>query len=427
MSESNKTTPYLSVDFGEQGGRHEWKTHSEVANWVSQLQNQWNWVSGLGQNSTNSTWNTISTNLNQVTNHLQQAQNFRNQNQPQVADQQVAAARTALESFIRQYPWILPNSAQRRFVEEIRDVRNKLEAGLIVASWMNLDLNGAPVRHVVNALLQWELYERGIKDRMKTESAALKKLAGEMQTTLVDYQEAERIQATIFDKMHAELIKQQSDQQSTFEEAQSNRTEAWEQQRSTAQNELDKIKQTYDQHMALAAPVDYWEAKRTKHRKLTLISGLSFIIGVVGVGVFLSSKMQSISDALKLASSSQQYVATSATQVASSVQAASQIPMATSSAITTWEIATFVLVAVLCFWILRLLVRIFLSNMHLENDAAERVTMAKTYLALIRSDGLSKEGNIDAVLAALFRPTGDGIVKDEGLPPSMMEFLTKLK
>lgn len=84
------------------------------------------------------------------------------------------------------------------------------------------------------------------------------------------------------------------------------------------------------------------------------------------------------------------------------------------------------MLAVLGFWFIRILVRIFLSNIHLENDAAERVTMAKTYLALIRSNSLSKDENIDTVLVALFRPTGDGIVKDEGLPPSAIEFFTKL-
>ena len=84
------------------------------------------------------------------------------------------------------------------------------------------------------------------------------------------------------------------------------------------------------------------------------------------------------------------------------------------------------MLAILCFWFIRLLVRIFLSSMHLENDAAERVTMAKTYLALIRSDSLSKGDNINTVLAALFRPTGDGIVKDEGVPPSTLEWFTKL-
>jgi hypothetical protein len=427
MSEPNKTKPYFAVNFGEQGGLYEWKTHEEVVNWISQLQNQWAWLSGLGHQSTQNVWQTIYTNLNSITSILQQSINFRSQNNLPNADSYLATAQTSLENFIRPYPWLLQNSAQRRFIEDVRETRHPLEAGLIVASWMNQDLNGAPFRYAVSALLQSELYERGIKDRMKTESATLKKLAGDMQSTLTQYQEAERAQTNRFENLHSGLTSQQSAQQTTFEESQLKRTDAWELQRNTAQSELDNIKNTYDQHMAIAAPVDYWEAKRTKHRNLTLISGVAFIIGVGSVGLFLSSKMQSISAALKLATSNPQPVAASANQAASSVQAASQMPVTVSSAITTWEIATFVMVAVLCFWILRLLVRIFLSNMHLENDAAERVTMAKTYLALIRSDGLSKEGNIDAVLAALFRPTGDGIVKDEGLPPSMMEFLTKLK
>ncbi len=87
---------------------------------------------------------------------------------------------------------------------------------------------------------------------------------------------------------------------------------------------------------------------------------------------------------------------------------------------------SFILLATLSFWFIRLLVRIFLSNLHLENDAAERVTMAKTYLALIRDGSLPNGDNISTVLAALFRPTGDGIVKDEGVPPSALEWFTKL-
>lgn len=427
MSESNKVTPYFAVDFGEQGGHHEWKSHKEIVDWISQLQQQWSWIGGLSQQPTNNAWKNIYPNLNQASAHLQNAQNFLTQGNPQAADSHLSAARTTLESHIRTYPWLLANSAKRRFIEEVRDAGRPIEAGLIVASWMNQDLNGAPLRFVVNALLQWELYERGIKDRMKTESAALKKLVGDMQTTLTQYQESERSQTTRFDNLHGEYSRLQSAQNTAFEEAQNKRIEAWQLQTNSAQSELDNIKNTYDQHMAIAAPVDYWETKRTKHRNLTLISGAAIVIGMLSVGLFLSSKMQTISDALKLAPSNLQTATNSSIHAASSVPAATQLPIAVSSAITTWEIATFVMVAVLCFWILRLLVRIFLSNMHLENDAAERVTMAKTYLALIRSDGLSKEGNIDAVLAALFRPTGDGIVKDEGLPPSMMEFLTKLK
>lgn len=172
--------------------------------------------------------------------------------------------------------------------------------------------------------------------------------------------------------------------------------------------------------MAIAAPVDYWEKKRIKHRNLYMGSGTAVIVGMIATGAFLSNKMQAVQETLaKLPAITQP-------QGTSSVHATTSVLPTTSPASVSWELGIFIMLAVLCFWVLRILVRIFLSNLHLENDAAERVTMAKTYLALIRSNSLSKEENINTVLAALFRPTGDGIVKDEGLPPSMMEFLTKL-
>ncbi|MDH2918608.1 MAG: DUF6161 domain-containing protein [Sideroxydans sp.] len=419
MSESNKTTAYLVADFGEQGGRVEFKTHEELVTWMTQLQQQWSWLARLGHQPTSVAWQTISAPLNQALGQLQQVPNYLAQGNPQQVDALINAARSTLETLIRNFPWLLANSAQRRFVEELRDTRNSLEAGLIVAHWMNVDLTGAPVRSVVTALLQWELYERGIKDRMKTENAALKKLAGDMQATLTQYQEAERVQTIRFDNLHGELMNQQSTQKSGFEDAQVKRTEAWEMQRNTAQIELDNIKNTYDQHMAIAAPVEYWETKRKKHRNMTWGTAFAVVAGMIGVGCFLSAKMENISQLLAATPHVAQSVAASSVQAAASMQSV-------TSASATWQLGTFLMLAVLSIWAIRLLVRIFLSNMHLENDAGERVTMAKTYLALIRSDSLSKENNIDIVLGALFRSTGDGIVKDEGLPPSTLDFLTKL-
>lgn len=91
-----------------------------------------------------------------------------------------------------------------------------------------------------------------------------------------------------------------------------------------------------------------------------------------------------------------------------------------------FKIGSILLLATLSFWFIRIVVRIFLSHIHLENDAAERVTMAKTYLALNKDAAFASQANLGTVIAALFTPTGDGIVKDEGLPPSAMEWLTKL-
>jgi hypothetical protein len=133
---------------------------------------------------------------------------------------------------------------------------------------------------------------------------------------------------------------------------------------------------------------------------------------------FLHSELQSVGQIITASK-----VATTTAQVPPSVPSRIQSLIEPAAG---WRIGSFILLATLCFWFIRLLVRIFLSNLHLENDAAERVTMAKTYLALIRNDDLPKGDNINTVLAALFRPTGDGIVRDDGIPPSTLEWFTKL-
>lgn len=47
--------------------------------------------------------------------------------------------------------------------------------------------------------------------------------------------------------------------------------------------------------------------------------------------------------------------------------------------LASWKIGAYILLVTLVFWFIRLLVRLFLSNIHLENDAAERVNVYCTY------------------------------------------------
>jgi hypothetical protein len=421
MSESEKPQPYLTADFGEHGGRHEWLTHEEAMSWISQLQNQWSWIGQQRHNPPQQAWQNIANSLTNVVNTLQQALNYRTQGQVQNADNHVASARSTLEGFIRGYPWLLPNNAQRRFVEELRDAGKPLEAALIVCQWMGQDFSGAPIHAVVSGLLQWELYERGIKDRMKTENAVLKRLAGEMQSTLTQYQVAERTQTARFDELHGQISEQSTQQQGTFDTDQETRTNGWQKQLDDTQAELDRLKETYDKHMSLAAPVEYWNIKREKHGRWALVSFVAIVIGMGSAAYFLHTELQSVGQAVM---ASKAVAAESAAKLQSGGSTAIQ---ALTDSATTWHLGSFILLATLSFWFIRLLVRIFLSNLHLENDAAERVTMAKTYLALIRDGSLPKGDNISTVLAALFRPTGDGIVKDEGVPPSTLEWFTKLR
>jgi hypothetical protein len=74
------------------------------------------------------------------------------------------------------------------------------------------------------------------------------------------------------------------------------------------------------------------------------------------------------------------------------------------------------------FWAGRVILRIYLSARHLATDAEERRTMITTFLALTRKSTVNDEDR-KFILAALFRPSADGIVKDESAPDTMFAAL----
>ena len=64
------------------------------------------------------------------------------------------------------------------------------------------------------------------------------------------------------------------------------------------------------------------------------------------------------------------------------------------------------------FWIIRITVKIALSNLHLSEDAYERVVMIQTYLSFVK-EGQIEENDKNLILSSLFRPSNIGIIQDE--------------
>jgi hypothetical protein len=71
------------------------------------------------------------------------------------------------------------------------------------------------------------------------------------------------------------------------------------------------------------------------------------------------------------------------------------------------------LVTSLLLWFARLQYRVHLSERHLALDASEKKAFAETYLAM--KEGMDVGADNEAIiLGSLFRPTQDGIIKDDG-------------
>jgi hypothetical protein len=78
--------------------------------------------------------------------------------------------------------------------------------------------------------------------------------------------------------------------------------------------------------------------------------------------------------------------------------------------------AISVLYLTIYLWLMLILVRTMMSEHHLGVDARSRESMAHTYLALLDNQGATDDKDRAIVLAALFRPVTDGLVKDDALP-----------
>jgi hypothetical protein len=425
MSES-VATPYLVVDFGEEGGTYSWNGVDEVRSWISQQRADWQWLSQPNLGPTNNAWGSIANPLGDSQTCLNNAEQHKNNEQHSA--QMVREAKQHLERLFSKSPWLLPNASYRKYIFEVRESGRLIEAGLIAAHLLGQDMNGAPLSKVIAALVEFELFSRGIKDRVRTESTALKKLVGEMTTLLDEHKQLKINQAAEFATLNTDVATQTTIHGTSFDEAQAARDEAWKKQLQETEDELKQLNETYDTHMALAAPVSYWVDKRDKHSKWAKRSFIALTACMLIFGIVLFCELrgvaQMIEDTKLAAIASSAANAKLGTAVATAPAASALSPLL--DVLATWKIGAYILLVTLAFWFIRLLVRIFLSNIHLENDASERVTMAKTYLALIRDGSFEGKEHIGTILAALFRPTGDGIVKDEGLPPTAMEWLTKL-
>lgn len=89
------------------------------------------------------------------------------------------------------------------------------------------------------------------------------------------------------------------------------------------------------------------------------------------------------------------------------------------------QLATAVALATFAIWGLRILVRLMMSNLHQRENADERVTMMKTFLALKRDQSLVEGKDIQLVLEALFRPGTSGLLNDDAAPATPFEVIMK--
>lgn len=193
--------------------------------------------------------------------------------------------------------------------------------------------------------------------------------------------------------VRAELDKQFSAQSGRFENT-------IEESVKHLHQELDAVREKFLYFQQFEAVVQYWESKSTSHYKhymwyafVALLVAIAGLVSLVFWSQFNQAKLSMLSNP------------------------------------TAWHVlpitTPLIVVAVVVFWLLRLLIRITLSNFHLATDASERVVMAKMYLALLAKEGKLDEAAKIVILTQLFRRAATGLVKDDAAPPIPLKYLTE--
>ena len=153
---------------------------------------------------------------------------------------------------------------------------------------------------------------------------------------------------------------------------------------------------TYDQKLALQKPVEYWQTKESHHKSRSFGFGIAAIlVGLVLVSLLGISTYEVLS------------------------------PLGANENPKNWQIGVLLIALFFSIWLMRIIVRLFLSHLHLAGDASERRTMIQTYLAMSRDGSNFGPEDKKLILQHLFRSASDGLVKDDAAPPTPLEMLTR--
>ncbi|WP_370212848.1 DUF6161 domain-containing protein [Roseovarius sp.] len=184
--------------------------------------------------------------------------------------------------------------------------------------------------------------------------------------------------------------------------------------------EFKRLQDLFESQLRLRAPVSLWENREKRHNVKSQNAMRKFIlagVSTVAFGIFVPIAFGD-------------YIATSFSQIVCTVPTSEAANAAECQRVFSAKgpvtIAGLLLAMSVLMWMARLQYRIHLSERHLALDASEKKAFAETYLALKEGRDVSDDSET-IVLASLFRPTQDGIIRDDetGIDLSTVSLMAK--
>lgn len=425
----------LEIDFEGKGGIQRFKTVGEFQAWLDREKSFWGWLEQSPASNQTRNLGDVFTSFNQLQQecrtHLSQAdqkwqqilpritqhvaiqaneekpENDR-QNAAREVEQRTAELRNALEQLrgslasivkreIVQTKNYLPSTdPPAQFLKEFA-ASNPAEAVYALDQILLEERGANHQRQAEHAgRLMATLYRKNLNRKFRDDQQAFKNAITSWSKELADFKERYEVQEEEFQEISArhaaadEAWKERSDQMA----------EEFGEMRKGKEDDLNNLKTTFETHMQLKGPLIYWREKRREHtigkKRMAWASGVSGVLGAVAIAgaayLFL--------------------------------------PKETAPEIVPWRnIGLFLFISTFVLWLVRLLVKLMLSHIHLATDAREREVMISTFMALMRRqesrDGVAKM-DLALVLAPIFKPSTTGVIKDDGGPTTLTDFISRL-
>ena len=146
---------------------------------------------------------------------------------------------------------------------------------------------------------------------------------------------------------------------------------------------LTDFEASHKEKISLQGSVEYWSNKRKHHQdKVKRMAVFTIIIAVTVLFVFTFAAYYFL-----------------------------DVTMAEAQLL---QIGIMLAISTIGIWLIRLSTKIFISNLHLQMDADERVIMFQTYFSLLAEGKGLNDGDRQLILQTLFRPSSTGFIKDDG-------------
>lgn len=417
----------LELDFKDRGGKQRYKTVEDFKNWLADEYQYWDWLSS---NPASKLFR--GTNLNntffqyhqECSNHLSVAKNEWTSPSQQLHRLQALSDKeqreqhgTEIEGYEKQCSNILDalknnlktsmerqginaNTHLFRHEPEAQFVNSLTENDMTTAvfaleffvkSRSNSEEVLRPKGHILASL-----YNDGITLKAEPSEDAFKEAIATWNRELSDYRERYEALKTDYEALkrnNRQVTKNWTDK--TVDMGDLFKTQLIENK-----NDLTNLKETYESHMVLKAPVKYWSTKRKGHSIMIKRLRGWLVKSTIGGAIAIGS---------------------GAYFLLPEFHPSNEIP---------WrQLGLFLLLSTFVLWGVRLCVKLLLSNIHLEADAREREVMIQTFMAMMRHkesrEGVTKE-DLAVVLAPIFSPSTSGVIKDDGGPTSLTDFITRM-